>query len=93
MLYWFLLSIKYQIWPLPKDPADLRKLAIDLRVPLAYSWTSDGLNTSLVRKSIRERLKSMRKDASYVLFLLVPIFSITAILAVLLVWIAGVLSW
>ena len=37
MFYWFFLSIKYQIWPLPTDPAELRKLAIDLQIPLAYA--------------------------------------------------------
>jgi hypothetical protein len=89
MLHWFFLSIKYQIWALPKDPAELRKLAIDLQIPPAYSRTRSEPNTRLLEGIIRERLKSFRKDISYILFLLIPIFSITALLAVLLVWMAG----
>jgi Fe2+ transport system protein B len=90
MLHWFLLFIKYQIWPLPKDLGTLRKLAIELQVPLAHSWTRNGLNTSLIQKSIRESLKSFRNDALYGLLLFVPII---AILVFLLLLISGVLSW
>jgi len=88
MLYWLFLSIKYQIWPLPNDPAELRKLAIDLQVPHANSWKRYELNTTLIEGITHEWLKSFRRDISYVLFLLLPIFAI-AILAVLLVQMAG----
>ena len=74
MLHWFFLTVKYQIWPLPKDAAQLTKLAIDLQVPRAHSETYTRLDTSLVRNNIIERLQSFRKDALYVFLLLVPIF-------------------
>ena len=83
MHHWFFLSIKYQIWPLPKDPAELRRLAIDLQIPRKHY----ELNTTLIEGITREWLKSLRKDILYVLLLLLPIFAI-AILAVLLVQMA-----
>src|SRR5262245_61849128 len=89
MLHWFFLTMKYQVWPLPKDPAELRKLAIDLRVSGAHSWTRHELNTPLLEDTVRSWLKTLRKDISYILFLFLPIFSITALLVVLLVWMAG----
>lgn len=92
MLHWFFLSIKYQIWPLPTDPAELRKLAIDLQIPLAYATTSSRVDTSLVRAVIRERLKSFRKDSPYVLLFLVAVFSVLALLVSLFLQIFGVLS-
>jgi hypothetical protein len=92
MTHWFLLSIKYQIWPLPTDPAELKKLAIDLQVPLAHAWTTHGLDTALVQKSVHERLKSFRNDAPYVGLFLVPIFAVIAALIILFAWISGVLS-
>ena len=88
MLHWFFHSIKYQIWSLPKDPAELRKLAIDLQVPHANSWQRYELNTTLIEGITREWLKSFRKDISYLLLLLLPIIAIV-ILAVLLVQMAG----
>jgi hypothetical protein len=78
---WFFVSIKYQVWPLPKDQAALRKLAFDLQIPLVYAWTSHGLDTALLQKSIRERL---RRDAPYVVLFLVVVFSIIALLVFLL---------
>jgi hypothetical protein len=85
MVQWFYLTIKYQICSLPKDPAELRKLAFDLQVPLVHAWTSHGLNTSLLQSSIRERL---RKDASYVILFFVIIFSVIALFVFLLDWIS-----
>jgi hypothetical protein len=92
MLHWFFLSIKYQIWPLPTDPAELRKLAIDLQIPLAYAATSSRVDTSLVRAVIRERLKCFRKDSPYVLLFLVAVFSVLVLLVSLFAQIFGVLS-
>ena len=92
MLHWLFLSLKYQIWPLPKDPAELRKLAIDLQITLAYSWKGNGLNTLLVQSAIRERLKSFRRDAPYVVLFIVPIFSVIVLLAYLLAWISQIPS-
>jgi len=89
MLHCFFLSIKYQVWPLPKDPAELRKLAIDLQVSRAHSWARYEPDTSLLEHTIRAWLKSFREDISYVLFLLIPIFVITALLAAVLVWMTG----
>ena len=85
MLQWFYLAIRYQIWSLPKDPAELRKLAFDLQVPLVHAWTSHGLDTSLLQSRIRERL---RKDAPYVMLFLVIIFSVIALFVFLLAWIS-----
>jgi len=92
MLHWFFLFIKYQIWPLPKDPAELKKLANDLQVPLAYARTTHGLDTALVQTSIRETLKSFRNDAPYVALFLVAIFVAIALLVILFAWIVGFLS-
>ena len=86
MLQWFFVSVKYQIWPLPKDAAQLRTLAIDLQVPGAHSWMHSRFDTSLVQSSILKTLKAFRKDASYVLFLLLPIFAIAAILIGFFAW-------
>ncbi len=91
MLYWFFLSIKYQIWPLPTDPAELRKLAIDLQIPLAYA-ASHRVDTSLVRVVIRERLKSFRKDSPYVLLFLAVVFSVLALFVYLFAEALGFLS-
>jgi hypothetical protein len=91
MLYWFFLSIKYQIWPLPTDPAELRQLALDLQIPLAYA-ASHRVDTSLVRAVIRERLKSFRKDSPYVLLFLVAVFSVLALLVALFAQMFGFLS-
>ena len=85
MLQWFYLAIRYQIWSLPKDPAELRKLAFDLQVPLVHAWTSHGLDTSLLQSRIRERL---RKDAPYVMLFLVITFSVIALFVFLLAWIS-----
>jgi len=92
MLHWFFLTVKYQIWPLPKDAAQLTKLAIDLQVPRAHSETYTRLDTSLVRNNIIERLQSFRKDALYVFLLLVPIFSIVVLLIFFLAWVSEILS-
>jgi hypothetical protein len=92
MTRWFFLLIKYQIWPLPKNPAELKKLANDLQVPLAHAWTTHGLDTALVQKSVHERLKSFRNDVPYVALFLVPIFSVVAVLIILLASISGFLS-
>lgn len=91
MIHWFLLALKYQIWPLPKDPVELKELAIDLRVPLKYAWTGHGLDAALLKSSIREELKSFRKDAPYVILFLLAIFSVIAILLSLFTWISGFL--
>lgn len=85
MLQWFYLTIKYRIWSLPKEPAELRKLAFDLQVPLVHAWTTHGLDTSLLQSSIRERL---RKDASYVILFLVIIFFFIVLFVFLLAWIS-----
>ena len=92
MLHWFFLSIKYQIWPLPTDPAELRKLANDLQVPLVRGWTTHGLDTASVHKSIRETLKSFRNDVPYVTLLLVPIVAVISLLVILFAGISGFLS-
>jgi hypothetical protein len=94
MFHWLFLYIKYQIWPLPKDPVELKKLANDLQVPLVHAWTTTHrLDTALIQTSIRERLKSFRKDAPYVAFFLVVIFAVIATMGILLDdWISEALS-
>jgi len=80
MLQWFFLSLKYHVWPLPKDAAQLRKLAINLQVPHAYTRPYTRFDISVVQSNILERLQSFKEDTLYVLLLLLPIFSIAAIL-------------
>ena len=95
MLHWFFLSIKYQIWPLPTDPAELRKLAIDLQIPLAYAnaKTSHRVDPLLIQGIIREKLKSFRKDSPYILLFLVVILGIVTLLIILSAQILEIISW
>jgi hypothetical protein len=67
---WLYLNFKYRVWPLPTDPASLKKIAMDLKVPLAFTYTWHGLDVALAQQRIHECLKSFRWSAPLVLVLL-----------------------
>jgi hypothetical protein len=84
MIHYIFLIIKYQIRPLPTDPAELRQLAIDLQVPHSHE-----VDSALLQKSIHRTLKSFRQDAPYIVFSLSPLFAAIAFLVILFVWISN----
>jgi hypothetical protein len=57
---WLYLNLRYRVWPLPKDPATLEKLARDLQVPLAFTYKAHGLDVILAQQRIHESLNSFR---------------------------------
>jgi hypothetical protein len=83
MIHRIFLLMKYQIWPLPTDPAELRELAIDFQVPYSHE-----LEPALLQKSIHHRLKRFG-DAIYIAFLLSPIFATIGLLVILFAWISS----
>jgi hypothetical protein len=46
VIRWLYLNFKYRVWPLPTDPASLQKIAMDLRVPLAFTYRMHGLDVA-----------------------------------------------
>jgi len=77
------LLIKYQMRPLPTDPAELRELAIDLQVPDRYE-----VESALLRESIHQKLNFF-SDALYIAFLSSSLFAAIALLVILFVWISN----
>ena len=76
LVKFFTQSIKYQIYPLPTDPAELERLAMDLHVSLTATGMAHGaLDTAEVQRRIRESLNSFR---SSVLFAISVIAAIVA---------------
>ncbi len=72
----FTQSIKYQVYPLPTDPAELERLAMDLHVSPTATWMAHGvLDTAEVQRRIRESLNSFR---SSVLFAISVVAAIAA---------------
>ena len=57
---WLYLNFKYRICPLPTDPASLEKVAKNLNIPLAFTYTWHGLDVTLAQQRIRENLNSFR---------------------------------
>jgi len=85
MIHFIFLLIKYQIRPLPTDPAELRELASDLQVPHSHK-----VESALLEKRIQHTLKSFRRDAPYIaVFWLSPLFAAIALLVILFVWISN----
>jgi hypothetical protein len=70
VIRWLYLNFKYRVWPLPTDSASLQKIAMDLKVPLAFTYRVHGLDVALARQRIHECLKSFRWSAPLVLVLL-----------------------
>ena len=83
MIHCVFLLIKYQIWPLPTDPAELRELAIDLQVPHNHE-----VESALLQNSIHQKLKFF-SDALYIAFLFSPLLAAIALLVILFVWISN----
>ena len=83
MMHYIFLLIKYQIRPLPTDPAELRELAIDLQVPHIHE-----VESALLQENIHQKLTFFR-DALYIALLFSPLFAGIALLVILFVWISS----
>jgi hypothetical protein len=83
MIHCIFLLVKYQLRPLPTDPAELRELAIDLQVPHNHE-----VESALVENSIHQKLKFF-SDALYIALLFSPLFAAIALLVILFVWISN----
>jgi hypothetical protein len=70
VIYWLYLNFKYRLWPLPTQPVELEKIAMDLKVPLAFTYRAHGLDVTLAQQRIHESLKSFRWSAPLVLVVL-----------------------
>jgi len=77
------LLIKYEIRPLPTDPAELRELAMGLQVSHSHE-----VESALLRESIHQKLNFF-SDALYIAFLSSPLFAAIALLVILFVWISN----
>src|SRR5262249_26361275 len=64
LVCWVYLNLKYRLRPLPTDPVHLEKIAIDLNVPLAFTYKWHGLDVALAQERIHECLKSFQWRAS-----------------------------
>jgi hypothetical protein len=60
LIRWLYLNLRYRVGRLPQDPADLEKLAIDLRIPLAFTYRANGLDITLAQQRIHKNLNSFR---------------------------------
>src|SRR5215475_11130248 len=76
---WLYLNFKYQICPLPTDPASLEKVAKNLNIPLAFTYTWHGLDVTLAQQRIRENLNSFRWIAPLVITVVCFALIITAL--------------
>ena len=76
---WLYLNFKYQICPLPTDPASLEKVAKNLNIPLAFTYTWHGLDVTLAQQRIRENLNSFRWIATLVITVVCFALIITAL--------------
>jgi hypothetical protein len=47
LVCWIYLNLKYRLRPLPTDPVHLEKVAMDLKVPLAFTYRAHGLDLAL----------------------------------------------
>jgi hypothetical protein len=70
LFYWLYLNLKYRIRSLPTDPVLLQKIAMDLKIPLAFTYRMHGLDVALAQQRIHESLKSFRWTAPLVLVVL-----------------------
>jgi hypothetical protein len=70
VIHWLCLNFKYRFWSLPTDPPTLEKIAMDLKVPLAFTYKAHGLDVALAQQRIHESLKSFRWSAPLALVVL-----------------------
>jgi hypothetical protein len=70
VIRWLYLNFRYRLWPLPTDQGSLKKIAIDLKVPLDFTYRKHGLDVALAQQLSHESLKSFRWSAPLVLVLL-----------------------
>jgi hypothetical protein len=73
VIRWLYLNLKYRLWPLPSDPIQLKKIAMDLKVPLAFTYRAHGLDVPLAQQRIHECLKSFRWSAPLLLVVCYPL--------------------
>jgi len=67
LIRWLYLNLRYRVSPLPKDPATLEQLAMDLRIPLAFTYRANGLDMKLAQQRIHESLNSFQWIAPLVI--------------------------
>ena len=60
VIRWLYLNIKYRVCALPNEPATLQKLAMNLNIPLAFTYRATGLDMTLAQQRIHESLNSFR---------------------------------
>jgi len=60
LIRWLYLNLRYRLGTLPQDPAALEKLAVDLRIPLAFTYRASGLDMTLAQQRIHKSLNSFR---------------------------------
>ena len=60
VIRWLYLNCKYRVSLLPNEPATLQKLAVDLHIPLAFTYKANGLDVTWAQQRIREKLNSLR---------------------------------
>ena len=77
VIRWLYLNCKYRVCPLPNEPPMLQKLAIDLHIPLAFTYKANGLDVTLAQERIHEKLNSLRWIAP----LLIAVVSFALIVA------------
>jgi hypothetical protein len=70
VIRWLYLNFKYRVSPLPTDSGSLQKIAMDLKVPLAFTYRMHGLDVALAQQRIHGCLKSFRWSAPLVLVLI-----------------------
>ena len=67
VIRWLYLNCKYRVCPLPNDPTSLETIAMNLKIPLAFTYRWDGLDVPLAQQRIRENLNSFRWIAPLVI--------------------------
>jgi hypothetical protein len=64
VVYWLYQNFKYRLWPIPTDPVELEKIAMNLKVPLAFTYRAHWLDVTLAQQRIHESLKSFSVECS-----------------------------
>jgi hypothetical protein len=70
VIRWLYLNIKYRVCALPNEPGTLQKLAMNLNVPLAFTYRATGLDMTLAQQRIHESLNSFSVDVVIALVML-----------------------
>ena len=80
VIRWLYLNCKYRVCRLlPNEPGTLQKLAIDLHIPLAFTYKANGLDVTLAQQRMREKLNSLRWIAPLVMAVLCCAFIVAAL--------------